>query len=311
MPVNWNLIYGEQNKPLWFRVDTVKGPRFLLMVNMGGTLVSLPYFSWALMRKEVPGKVDDRISFTLKNGRLTCSDAEVKWIVRLLRPVSDHTESHKVVSWLPLKENAGLQMGSLPSNVRRKIRKAEKNGIEIRVGGVELSEGFYRVYARNMHRLGAPVMAPVFYTRIAEAFGNNGKFVLATYQGRNIGAALWLQHGGKAEACWFATLDNYNSLYTSYLLWWACIRLSCETGCSIFSFGRSTQGSGTHRFKSQWGTRESGLFWSHSHAPEKNSLKLGPLKIPLPGRTLLSEVWRRLPGFITRWLGPKVAGRYY
>jgi len=311
MSVNWNMVYADRCQPLWYRVDTEKGVRYLLMVDMDGTLVSMPYFSWALFSRETPGNIATNISFTLRDGRLQCSDEKVKWSVRMLHQVSDHIESHKVVSWLPLKENAALQMDSLPSNVRRKIRKAGKNGIGIMVGGAELSDEFYRVYSRNMHRLGAPAMSAAFYKRVAEAFGREGKFVLATYNGRNIGAALWLQHGDKAEACWFATLEDYNSLYTSYLLWWECIRLSCIAGCHVFSFGRSTEGSGTHQYKSQWGTRNSRLYRNYSHHPGKKVFKFGPVQIEFPGQEFLSGIWKRLPGFMTRWIGPRLAGRFY
>ncbi|MFH1120036.1 MAG: peptidoglycan bridge formation glycyltransferase FemA/FemB family protein [Bacteroidota bacterium] len=311
MSVNWNYLYTDQNPPLWYRVDSEKGMRYLLMVDMDGILVSLPYFSWALFTDQKPEVVVEHITFTLKDGRLTCNDEKVKWQVRLLRPVSENVESHKVVSWLPLTSNVEAQMAALHSNVRRKIRKAQKNGVIIKTGGPELSDQFYNIYSLNMHRLGAPAMAPDFYKRIVEAFGNNGKILIAKYQGRKIGAALWLKNGDKAEACWFATLNDSNILYTSYLLWWECIRLACVNDCSVFSFGRSSRGSGTHHYKCQWGTRNSTLYWSYSGPCGQDSFRLGPLKFMLPGRTILSVLWKLMPRFIVRRLGPLVAGKFY
>jgi serine/alanine adding enzyme len=296
---------------MWYRVVSGKSMRYLLMVDMDGTLVSLPYFSWALLTEQKPEIVAGDISFVLEDGKLVCSDQNRKWQVRMLRPLTGNVESHKVVSWLHLKKDVESQMEALPSNVRRKIRKAGKNGIGIISGGAELVDKFYNIYAQNVHRLGAPAMPPGFYKSVAEAFGSNGRFLIATYQNKEIGAALWLRNGNNAEACWFATLEEYNSLYTSYLLWWECIKLSCISGCRIFSFGRSTKGSGTFQYKSQWGTHNSNIYWNYSHPFGNERIKIGPFRINMPKRELLAKIWKKMPGFIVRWLGPMVAGKFY
>lgn len=311
MAVNWIHLYSKVSPPLWYRIDTPRGPRYILMVDMDGTLVSLPYFSWAMYTGQTPENLSDTVSFQLKDGKLSCSDLSVRWQVRMLRPVADHVESHKVVSWLPLKKTAEAQMAALSSNVRRKIRKAEKNGVSIEVGGAELSKVFFGIYARNMHRLGAPAMSQAFYRRVVESFGEEGRILIASYQGQAVGGAVWLRNGDKAEACWFATLDKFNGLYTSYLLWWHCIKLSCDNACSVFSFGRSTRGSGTHQYKSQWGSRNATLYWSYSHPMEISRIKLGPVQFKMPGRRMLAAVWKASPGFVVRWLGPRVAGKFY
>ncbi len=311
MKVNWPLLYSKNNPPTWYNVETKHGTRYILMVDMDGTLVSLPYFSWALLTHEKPSIVSDRISFKIVDDIFSCSDPNVKWQIRMLKPLSANVESHKVVSWLPLLNNAEMQMKSLSSNLRRKIRKAEKHGVLVEVGGIELARYFYRVYSQNMHRLGAPSMSRSFYQRVVEAFGDNGKYLIAWYNGQPIGGAVWLKNGDKAEACWFATLDEYNLFYTSYLLWWECIRLSCENECSVFSFGRSTRGTGTHLYKSQWGTRNTTLYWSHSHPHGNDKFQIGPLKFELPHREILSKIWKLSPCFVIRWLGPMVAGKFY
>jgi hypothetical protein len=69
----------------------------------------------------------------------------------------------------------------------------------------------------------------------------------------------------------------------------------------IYSFGRSTNGSGTHRFKKQWGSFDKQLFWNFSL----------PKKVNIRKMRLASEVWKRLPYLITDWLGPVIAGRVY
>ena len=74
-------------------------------------------------------------------------------------------------------------------------------------------------------------------------------------------------------------------------------------GFRQFDFGRSSRGSGTYRFKRQWGTVESPLFW---------------YTIPIHGRVLptssaegrlaayLTSAWRHLPLTVTRGVGPRI-----
>lgn len=309
--VKWTHLYIKNNPPLWYRVETISGTRYILMVDMDGTLVSLPYFSYAMLTGKKPENVSENVSFILKDGKFSCSDLSVKWQVRMLRPVSEYVESHKVVSWLPLQRNAEEQMAALSSNIRRKIRKAENNGVIVEVGGPELSGCFYSVYSQNMHRLGAPSMSRSFYRRVVESFGNGGRFVVARYKGNAIGGAVLLRNGGATEACWFATLEDYNCFYTSYLLWWECIKLSCNSGCKVFSFGRSTRGTGSHIYKSQWGTRDTTLFWSYSCLHGNDVYKLGPFRFVMADREILAKLWKLSPCFIVRWLGPIVAGKFY
>ena len=54
----------------------------------------------------------------------------------------------------------------LGSKVRAQIRKAQKFEFETHIGGAELVDDFYRVFARNMRDLGTPVYDKVFFANI-------------------------------------------------------------------------------------------------------------------------------------------------
>ena len=76
-------------------------------------------------------------------------------------------------------------------------------------------------------------------------------------------------------------------------------------GRSIFDFGRSSPGSGPHKYKLQWGAGDLPLrvsTWSvtGSHDPfatESAKWRIG------------SRVWRRLPAFVTARAGPWLRGQ--
>lgn len=58
MKIKWPLIYEKADKPLWYKVNTPYGMKFIMLVNMGDVLVSMPYFSYALIQNKVPDKVE-------------------------------------------------------------------------------------------------------------------------------------------------------------------------------------------------------------------------------------------------------------
>jgi hypothetical protein len=67
--------------------------------------------------------------------------------------------------------------------------------------------------------------------------------------------------------------------------------------------GRSTEGSGPHRFKAQWGAVPTRLRWEYVLAEGEELPGLHPDN---PRFRLAVRVWQRLPLALTRWLGPPI-----
>ena len=87
-------------------------------------------------------------------------------------------------------------------------------------------------------------------------------------------------------------------------LYGAFIRRACERGFAAFNFGRCTPGSGTHKFKQQWGSRDEPLAW-YQHSPS------GVSAPPNPDQGAYGtavKVWQRLPIAITAPLGARLIG---
>ncbi len=109
------------------------------------------------------------------------------------------------------------------------------------------------------------------------------------------GGAITLFYGDFCENTWFATLPEYQHLYSSYILHAHMIQDAIERGCSIYSFGRSTRGSGTHQFKTQWGTNDVELHWLQYPEPKGIDLKNYPF---------LLNIWKKVPLPLARRFNP-------
>src|SRR4029078_11946054 len=77
-----------------------------------------------------------------------------------------------------------------PSKLRSQIRRAQKEGMDVRVGGEELLEDYYRVFARCMRDLGTPVYEKGFFQSIVETFPKEARLCVVTLKGVPLASGL-------------------------------------------------------------------------------------------------------------------------
>jgi len=210
---------------------------------------------------------------------------------------------HKVNMVLSLPGDSGQLWSQLDSSVRNQIRKAERSGLSVEFGGGDKLDDFYAIFASRMRDLGTPVHARRFFTAMFEAFGSRARVVLVRKGCTSIGGLIALTFKETVVVPWASCLKQHFALCPNMLLYWETIRTACARGIQRFDFGRSTRNSGTYRFKRQWGTVETPLFWYTIPLRFRRSQALPTAG---NGTSLLTDVWQRLPLAVTRHLGPHV-----
>jgi serine/alanine adding enzyme len=151
-----------------------------------------------------------------------------------------------------------------------------------------------------MRDLGSPVHARDFFREVLEAFGSRARIVLVRTSYTVVGGLLALAFGDRLAVPWAACLKEHFASCPNMLLYWEALRSACDEGFRSFDFGRSTRGSGTYRFKQQWGAMDEPLFWytipvaaaSGGHAGRSADLAVA--------------LWQRLPLAVTTRLGPHI-----
>ena len=213
--------------------------------------------------------------------------------------------SHRKITCL-LDLSAGDSEGvwqRLTSNVRRKVRRAQKEGITVTFGPDQVS-AFYQVFSRHMRDLGTPTLPLRLFATLVERFPEDTWLGCAYYQGRPVAGGCGFRWGGEFELTWVSALQEYHHIYANMLLYWAFIERAARQGLSVFNFGRCTPGGGTHRFKQQWGSRDVPLMWyqrvagggrrNATPSPHERAFAWGPF------------VWKRLPLAVANYLGPAI-----
>jgi FemAB-related protein (PEP-CTERM system-associated) len=210
-------------------------------------------------------------------------------------------QSHKVAMVLPLLGDAEAQWNGLDRKLRNQIRKAEKSGFAVRIGGAELLDDFHAVMSENMRDLGSPMHGRRLFERILAAFPECSRLFCVSLGGRPVAASLVLWHRDRLEVPWASALRRYNALCPNLLMYWEMLKFGIARGFRSFDFGRSTPNAGTFHFKKQWGAQPVPLFWEYWLADGATLPDRSPSN---PKFAAAIALWQRLPVAVTRTLGP-------
>lgn len=210
---------------------------------------------------------------------------------------------HKAAMLLPLASDADEMWQRLDRKVRNQIRKAEKSGITVAVGGSQQLPDFYTVFARTMRDLGTPVYPRRFFEEVFAQFPERSLAVVISHGGRPIAAAVTFAHRDALEVPSAASLREFRPLCPGNLLYWTIIREAIARGFTTLDFGRSTPGEGTFLFKQQWGAEAQPLCWEYCLRPGHTLSDRSPDN---PKFRAAIAAWKRLPLGIASTLGPRI-----
>jgi serine/alanine adding enzyme len=215
--------------------------------------------------------------------------------------VTTATKGNKVRMLMDLPGDPDWLMRSFKAKLRSQIRKPMKEGLNAKVGGVDLIEDFYDVFAANMRDLGSPVHAKRFIFQVLLNFRDRARIFVVYKKGVPMACSLTLGFNRVLSNPWASSLRRYSQIAPNMLLYWSMLQYACQHGYSTFDFGRSTVDEGTYRFKTQWGAKPSPLYWyrfvrdGHSTSTTNAEGKI---------MRLAETCWKHLPLPMTRILGP-------
>jgi len=214
------------------------------------------------------------------------------------------TNENKVTMVLSLEnKDEQNQWGDLTARLRNKIRKAKKTGMYSKIGGANLLEDFYKIFAIRMHGLGSPVHSRDFFHNIIMALGERVKIFIIYLDELPIATAMTIEYKNRIENPWTSSIIQYSKYYPNCFLFWEIIKYAIKNKCKFFDFGRSSKNSGTYYFKKLWNTSEKQLFWQYDFLG--NTKKGGFSKNSLKAK-LAIWCWKKLPLFLANKIGPNI-----
>lgn len=216
-------------------------------------------------------------------------------------------ETHRyrfVLQLAPVEEELWSSIGP---KVRNQIRKSRREGLETHSAASDELNGFYAVFARNMRDLGSPVHSKRLFREILSRFEPRARLYLTRdAEGREVAGGIAIRFKDTIVVPWASSLRSARSACPNHSLYWKVLQDAVRDGARHFDFGRSSVGTGTYRFKKQWGSSLEPLVWrfydGDRRARAEPYLSAGQ-------NARLADLWARLPlGLATR-LGPLIRGR--
>lgn len=268
----------------------------------GNFLVSLPFFNYGGLLCSDPEAASCLLAEAGKIMALTgASHVELRH--RGWQLENAPAKTGKVTMLLELAADVDSQWTAFNAKLRNQVRKAEKSGLQTVVGGVELLEGFYGVFCRNMRDLGTPVYGKALFRNVLEQFPQSTRIISVLYQDTVIASGIASWYRGNMEIPWASSNRDYKALCPNNILYWKAISFAIESGFTTFDFGRSTPDEGTYKFKQQWGAKPLQLYWQYllregESLPEMNNKN--------PKYRVAISIWQKLPVALTRIIGPGI-----
>lgn len=262
--------------------------------NYGGTLADRDITAVALMERA------RELARELGCRYLELRDVDPKdggWRVR----------TDKVSMVLSLPATVELLSKQLGSKLRSQVKRAGQENVTVRTGGIELLDGFYDVFARNMRDLGTPVYPKRFFRAIIERFAASTLLVVIEHKGVPGAGGFLVLDRGRGEIPWAACRSEMKPLGLNMRLYWEVLATVIGRGCTSFDFGRSTRDSGTYKFKKQWGAQPVQLHWHRWEAGQPTTAVESETDEEGRLRRYATAIWQRLPITVANTLGPLVS----
>ncbi|MDO4549886.1 MAG: FemAB family PEP-CTERM system-associated protein [Planctomycetia bacterium] len=217
----------------------------------------------------------------------------------VFHPALNYKRENKVLMRLELPETEEELWKQLSPKVRNQIRKGERAEHTVMWGGRELVGDFYEIFAEIMRDVGTPVYPRRLFELILEKMPETSEICVVSDKRKCPVAAALLLHGRKlTEVPSAAALHSSHVNCANMFMYWHLLKHSVERGQKIFDFGRSNEGSNTWRFKKQWGTQAHPSVWQYY-------VRRGGMDDVRPeGYGLAIRVWKKLPVWLTKMIGP-------
>ena len=213
-------------------------------------------------------------------------------------------KTHKVSMTLELDGDPDVIWNNFKTKHRTNIRRAYKNGLEIKVENGEYLKDFYNIMSIGWRDLGTPFYKLSFFRNIVDAFSDAVEIYLVYLDGTPIATAFNGLFRDTVEGMWTYSLREFSGFQTNYLLYWEMIKRACENGYKLYHLGRSTNETGATFYKKKWNAVTKQLYWEYVL---NKKTEVPDLTVDNPKYDLAIKIWKNLPVAITRFIGPLLA----
>ncbi len=199
---------------------------------------------------------------------------------------------------------SALFSGLHKNSIQRKIRRAEREGLEYQEGTSQKQlDAFYRLMVMTRKRHGVPPQPKVWFQNLVNCFGDAVKIRLALKNKRPIAAMMTIRHKETVVYKYGGSEAKFSPMGGMHLLYWRSMLDAKQSGARTFDLGRCEVGqSGLLTFKKRWGAIETPLHYVRFTEPGNAKEIFEPSSRSMKAR-IAKQVFSHAPSPILSLLG--------
>jgi FemAB-related protein (PEP-CTERM system-associated) len=258
--------------------------------NYGGILAESPDMQTALYQKAVELTTEQNLDYLeIRNQNGTLPDL----------PVKDLYYSFKREIFPSEEEN----LKAIPRKSRRMVRVGMGNGLESAWGGEELLDEYYELLSYSYRGFGTPVFSKRYLKNLLREFGDSVRILNIRKDGKALAGVLTFFFRNEVIPYYSGAYPASREYAANDYLYWALICIARERGCRSFDFGRSKKDTGPYHFKKHWGFEPRPLPYQYYLHGISELPNISPAN---PKYRRRIEMWKKLPLWATRLIGPRI-----
>ena len=201
-----------------------------------------------------------------------------------------------------ISDSSETNMLAIPRKQRAMVRKGIQKGLVPEIDGKV--DRHYAMYSESLRNLGTPIFSRRYLEILKDVFGDDCEILTVTHEAVPVSSVLSFYFRDEVLPYYGGGTLAARPVAGNDFMYWAVMERARERGLRIFDYGRSKRGTGAFDFKRYWGFEPEPLFYEYFLVRAREMPNLSPTN---PRYERLINLWRKLPLWVTRLVGPPVA----
>jgi FemAB-related protein (PEP-CTERM system-associated) len=203
----------------------------------------------------------------------------------------------------PILADSEANMLAIPRKQRAMVRKGIQKGLRSEVDASV--DRVYDTYSESLRNLGTPVFSRRYMRILKEVFGDACEALTILSGDRPVAGVISFLFREEVIPYYGGGTSEARAVAGNDFLYWEVMERARQQGKQLFDYGRSKRDSGAFDFKKNWGFEPQPLFYEYFLVKAHDLPNLNPNN---PKYSLFIKLWQRLPLWLSRKLGPFLAG---
>lgn len=299
-PVPNNSKLKIQNSKLLKGVLPIFSIKSLLF---GRSMVSVPFAPYGSILAD-----DDSTKNALYEKAVSLTQAENHDYLEMRQEKQTHTDLPTKDLYYVFKKTISddndENLKAIPRKARRMVRQGIKHRLETILGHSELLDRFYRLFATSYRNLGTPVFSKRYLKTLLDTFNQSASILIISKNGLDLSGVMSFYFKDQVIPYYSGANPESHKFAANDYLYWMLMCHAAENGYTVFDFGRSKKDTGPYHFKRHWGFSPEPLPYQYYLNRIKEIPNISPTN---PKYQKKIELWKKMPIWATKIIGPRIA----